>query len=100
MLKAAAAGEFEGWIESKSWTKSVRGPRTAGEPAEGPYFDCNPNPCCAIRTISRPMGSDAVAAGDTTFHTCSMFCEHTNWKSSTSDPSRATEVARTPETSA
>ena len=38
----------------------------------------SPNPCCAIRKISRPIGSDAVAAGDTTFHTCSMFCEHTN----------------------
>lgn len=37
-----------------------------------------PNPCCAMRTISRPIGSDAVAAGDTTFHTCSMLREHTN----------------------
>jgi hypothetical protein len=42
------------------------------------YADGSPNPPAAIRTISRPMGSEAVAAGETTFHTCSMFCEQTN----------------------
>ena len=58
--------------------KISSGPQDVGELAGRGYLDSSPNPICAIFTISRPIGSEAVAAGDTTFQTCSMFCEQTN----------------------
>src|ERR1019366_7114427 len=50
-----------------------------------------------ISTISRPIGNDAVAAGDGTFSTCRNRSRATNRKSSTSVPSAATACARTPD---
>jgi hypothetical protein len=48
-------------LKSENWTNTTLAPKSP--------FQVSPNPSFAMRTISRPIGSEAVAAGDTTFHT-------------------------------
>ena len=60
-----------------------------------PKLICERHPCpqerprlsAAISTIALPIVSDAVAAGDGTFSTCSTLPDGTKWKSSTKAPS-------------
>jgi hypothetical protein len=54
------------------------------------HVPCQPKFCAAISVIARPIGSDAVAAGEGTFSTCSIFPEGINRKSSTRVPSHFT----------
>jgi hypothetical protein len=47
--------------------------------AEQPHFvHATGTSSATIRRSSRPMDREAVAAGDGTFHTCSMFFARTN----------------------
>ena len=57
----------------------------------------SPKFAAAVSTIALPMVSEAVAAGDGTFRTCSILFEGTNWKSSTRVPLGLRACARTPE---
>ena len=49
-----------------------------------------------MSTMVRAIISEAVAAGEGTFSTCSILAEGTIWKSSTNEPSRLMAWARTP----
>ena len=54
------------------------------------------NDCDAMATIARPMGREAVAAGEGTLNTFKMLRDGLKWKSSTKEPSEQMACALTP----